>query len=98
MRFLPGAAPLSAEVIAGKRAEPVRVGVVGLGEMGREHARGLAASPWAELVGCVDPSEAAPATAPPGVPAFSELAELAAVTAAAIALQESLDRGRPVEI
>lgn len=42
---------------------PLRVGLVGLGSMGANHARVIAASPRAELVAVVDPREAAGATA-----------------------------------
>ena len=62
------------------RFEPVRVGMVGLGLMGREHARVLAASPWANLVGCADPRADAAEAAPPGVAVFGDYADLFALT------------------
>lgn len=47
----------------GVEAEPVRVGVIGLGNMGRHHVRVLAELPGVELVALADPSEAARAEA-----------------------------------
>jgi predicted dehydrogenase len=55
---------------------PVRVGVVGLGMMGREHARVLAASPLAELVGCTDVRPTAAEDVPSKVPFFADAHKL----------------------
>lgn len=82
-----------------RSVEPVRVGVVGLGLMGREHARVLAASPWADLVGCVDPRAEARAAAPEGVRVFSDYPALfgsAGLEAVFVATPEDHHRA-PVE-
>jgi len=57
----------------------VRVGVVGVGALGQHHARVYADLPGARLAGIydVDPARAAEVAARHGVPAFSELGELA---------------------
>ena len=52
---------------------PVRVALIGVGVMGRDHARILATSAAAELVGCVDVDPAARERTPPGVPFSTDL-------------------------
>jgi predicted dehydrogenase len=63
-------------VRSGRNHTQVRVGVIGLGMMGREHARVLAASALSELVGCADVREVAQENAPDGVPFFAHSEEL----------------------
>ena len=52
---------------------PVRVALVGVGVMGRDHARILATSAAADLVACVDVDAAAADRVPPGVPFSTDL-------------------------
>ena len=54
---------------------PVRVALVGVGVMGRDHARILATSAAADLVWCVDVDPAARERTPPGVPFTTDLEE-----------------------
>ncbi|MDH6135202.1 UDP-N-acetylglucosamine 3-dehydrogenase [Kitasatospora sp. MAA4] len=56
---------------------PLRAGLVGIGAMGRHHARVLAALPGVRLVGVVDPA-GDPTGSAHGTPVFAELAGLLA--------------------
>ena len=56
--------------------KPVRCAVVGLGMIGPDHARVLAASPLADLLACCDLDPGAAARAPAGVPVTGDLGEL----------------------
>ncbi|MEU3653715.1 Gfo/Idh/MocA family oxidoreductase [Streptomyces sp. NPDC032161] len=57
--------------------KPLRAGLIGLGSMGRNHARVLHGLEGVELVAVADPV-AAPGSAPAGVPLVRSVAELAA--------------------
>ena len=52
---------------------PVKVALVGVGVMGRDHARILATSAAADLAWCVDTDEAALERTPPGIPFTTDL-------------------------
>lgn len=54
----------------------LRAGLIGLGMMGRNHARVLASLDGVELVGIADPTGGVPGGAPHGVPVVSSLADL----------------------
>ncbi len=56
----------------------LRAGLVGLGMMGRNHARVLATLDGVDLVGIADPTGGIPGAAPVGVPLFSTIDELLA--------------------
>jgi predicted dehydrogenase len=74
---------------------PVPVGVVGVGALGRHHARHLAAMHGAELVGVYDsdPTRAATVAAEVGTRAFATLPELlGAVRAVSVAVPTSFHR------
>ncbi len=64
--------------------EPVRVGVVGVGHIGRHHARIYASEPVAELVGVydIDPERSREVSQGLGARSFDSLEELAAETEA----------------
>ena len=49
----------------------LRAGLIGLGMMGRHHARVLASLPGVELVGIADPTGGVPGAAPHGVPVYN---------------------------
>ncbi len=51
---------------------PVRIALAGAGAIGREHMARILAEPGATLAAVIDPK---PASAPPGVPWFADLAE-----------------------
>lgn len=57
----------------------LRAGLIGLGMMGRHHARVLASLPGVELVGIADPTGGVPGAAPHGVPIVGSLDELLAL-------------------
>jgi predicted dehydrogenase len=74
---------------------PVPVGVVGVGALGRHHARHLAAMHGADLVGVfdTDPARAAAVATEVGTRAFANLAELLdAVQAVSVAVPTSFHR------
>ena len=54
----------------------LRAGLIGLGMMGRNHARVLASLDGVELVGVCDPTGGLPGAAPAGVPVVKQLHEL----------------------
>jgi UDP-N-acetylglucosamine 3-dehydrogenase len=57
----------------------LRAGLIGLGMMGRHHARVLASLDGVELVGIADPTGGTPGAAPPGVPLVPDLESLVAL-------------------
>ncbi|WTU00673.1 Gfo/Idh/MocA family oxidoreductase [Kitasatospora sp. NBC_00070] len=67
---------MRAEPRGTERGRPLRAGLIGLGAMGRNHARVLGALAGVELVGVVDP---AGGTAPDGVPVLADLNDLLAL-------------------
>ncbi len=54
----------------------LRAGLIGLGMMGRNHARVLASLDGVELVGIADPTGGVAGAAPPGIPLLDSLREL----------------------
>lgn len=57
----------------------LRAGLIGMGMMGRHHARVLASLDGVELVGIADPTGGVPGAAPPGVPVVADLKSLLAL-------------------
>ncbi|MFB9376710.1 Gfo/Idh/MocA family protein [Kineococcus gynurae] len=78
--------------------DALRVGLVGLGVMGRHHARVLASLPGVRFVGVADAVAPPPGVLAPGVPVFSTVDDLAAEGVEAFVLAVPTAEHAPVAV